>query len=142
MAGADGAAPPLNTVDYYQSVVAAMGRKEADSFLRLYMVPGMQHCGDGPGPCSFGADPEPDLDPEHSLFRSLEQWVEHDVAPQKIVASRYVSPENPARGTIMSRPLCPYPEFARYKGSGDIHEASNFVCVDGGLNPSRENGRK
>jgi len=129
-------------VKYYQSVVAAMGRREADSFLRLYMVPGMQHCGDGPGPCSFGADPAEDLDPEHSVFRSLEEWVEHGVAPLKIVASRYVSPDNPAGGTIFSRPLCPYPEFANYKGSGDTHEASNFICVDGGLNPSRDIVRK
>ena len=139
---ADSAAPPLNTVDYFRAVVAAMGRKQTDTFLRLYMVPGMQHCGDGPGPCSFGADPAADLDPEHSVFRSLEEWVEHGVAPRKIVASKYVSPDDPAGGTIMSQPLCPYPDFAKYKGSGDIHEAANFACADGGLDPSRETGRK
>jgi feruloyl esterase len=69
------------------------------------------------------------MDPEHSVFSSLEQWVEHDVAPHKIVASKYVSPDNPASGAVMTRPLCAYPEFAKYKGSGDIHEAANFVCV-------------
>lgn len=125
----DSGAPPLNTVDYYESVVAAMGREETDSFLRLYMVPGMRHCGDGPGPCSFGASPSANMHPEHSMFGSLEQWVEHEIAPQKIVASKYVSPDNPASGALMTRPLCAYPEIAKYMGSGDIHEAANFVCV-------------
>lgn len=125
----DSAAPPLNTVDYYESVVAAMGRKETDGFVRLYMLPGMHHCGDGPAPCSFGASPSADLDPEHSVFSSIEQWVEHGVEPHRIVASKYVSPDNPASGALMARPLCAYPEFAKYQGSGDIHEAANFSCT-------------
>jgi len=125
----DSAAPPLNTVAYYQSVVSTMGRTNADGFLRLYMVPGMQHCGDGPGPCAFGASPSASMDPDHSVFSALEQWVEHGVAPQRIVASKYVSQEDPASGVIMTRPLCPYPEVAKYKGSGDIHDVANFLCT-------------
>ena len=125
----DSAVPPLSTVNYYESVVAAVGRKEAESFLRLYMVPGMQHCGGGPGPSSFGASPSAKLDPAHSIFSSLEQWVEHGVAPHEIIATKHVNSMNRASGVEMTRPLCSYPEVAKYKGSGDIHKASSFLCT-------------
>jgi len=69
------------------------------------------------------------MDPDHSVFNALEQWVEHGVAPQRIVASKYVSQEDPASGVVMTRPLCPYPEVAKYKGNGDIRDAANFPCT-------------
>ena len=125
----DSAISPLNTVNYYESVMAALGRRKAEDFHRLYMVPGMQHCGLGPGPSVFGAGPEPNADPRSSIFSSMERWVEHGVAPQEIIATKYVNPLNPASGVEMTRPLCPYPKVAKYKGSGDIHKASNFVCA-------------
>ncbi len=63
----DAAIPPLNAINYYQSVVSKMGAKEAGSFVRLYMVPGMQHCGGGPGPSVFGQSTPPDSDPQHDM---------------------------------------------------------------------------
>jgi hypothetical protein len=125
----DSAIAPLNTVNYYESVLATMGRAKAKDFLRLYMVPGMLHCGLGPGPSVFGADPEPNADPGSSMFSSMEEWVEHGVAPREITARKYVNPSDPASGVEMTRPLCSYPEIAKYKGSGDIHKASSFACA-------------
>ena len=125
----DPAIPALNTVDYYRSVVAHMGLRPADRFVRLYMVPGMQHCGGGPGPDSFGAYMASDADPQHSMFSALERWVEHDKAPRSIIASKLADPSRPASSIKMTRPLCPYPEFAKYKGKGDINDAASFVCT-------------
>ncbi|MGH9453036.1 MAG: tannase/feruloyl esterase family alpha/beta hydrolase, partial [Terriglobia bacterium] len=126
----DAAIPPLNTINYYQSVVRTMGRSETQDFVRLFMVPGMQHCGLGPGPSSFGAgDAAIHPDAEHDMFDALERWVERGVAPGPIIATKYVDPAHPASGTAMTRPLCPYPEVAKYKGSGSTNDAANFVCV-------------
>ena len=125
----DPAIPALNTINYYQDVIAKMGRSAADSFTRLYMVPGMQHCGGGPGPDSFGAGPAENADPEHSMFSALEKWVEHGKEPKAIIATKYKDPSNPASGVEMTRPLCPYPEEAKYKDSGDTNQAANFVCT-------------
>ncbi len=129
----DAAIPPLNTVNYYESVAARMGEQKTKSFVRLYMVPGMQHCGGGTGVDSFGAGPALNIDPEHSMFSSMEQWVEHGVAPKAIIAKKGANPFQPASGARgkMTRPLCPYPQVAKYKGSGDTNDAANFVCAAG-----------
>ena len=103
----DAAIPPYNTIDYYNRVAAKLKPKETESFVRLYMAPGMQHCDGGPGPNSF------------DMNQPLEKWVEQGVPPGPIIATR------PGR----SRPLCPYPEVARWKGSGSTDEAANFSCV-------------
>ncbi|HEV2306088.1 MAG TPA: tannase/feruloyl esterase family alpha/beta hydrolase [Candidatus Acidoferrales bacterium] len=125
---ADPAVSPLNTVNYYEGIVSAMGHMQTESFVRLYMVPGMTHGPGGPGPDSFGALPEPNAHSSHSMFRALEQWVERGVAPHAIIATKYARASGPARAIEMTRPLCPYPEVAQYKGAGDIHDAANFVC--------------
>jgi hypothetical protein len=125
----DAAIPALNTVDYYRNVVARMSLRSANQFVRLYMLPGVQHCGGGPGPDSFGAYPSADGDPEHSMFSALEKWVEHGKAPKTIIASKNESPSTSATGAKMTRPLCPYPEVAKYKGSGDTNKAANFTCT-------------
>jgi feruloyl esterase len=130
----DPAIPALNTVDYYRNVVARMGLRTSDRFVRLYMVPGMQHCGGGPGPDSFGAYMSNGADPEHNMFSALERWVEHNKAPREIIASKGVDSSNSASGAKMTRPLCPYPEAAKYKGHGDTNNAANFVCT---VAPSR-----
>ncbi len=128
----DAAIPAPNTIDYYNSVVATMGQPNTDSFLRLYMAPGMQHCGGGPGPNSFGQGANsPPYDPEHNIYTALEQWVEKEVAPSKIIATKYVNDSNPAQGVKMTRPLCPYPQVAKYKGAGDTNDAANFACAPG-----------
>jgi feruloyl esterase len=124
----DAAISPLNTIDYYESVVENMGKQDADSFVRLYMVPGMQHCGGGPGPDVFGQQGiSPVNDLRHNIYLALEQWVEKGAAPSTIIASR-MEGEGPAAKVKITRPLCPYPLEAKYKGSGDANDAANFVC--------------
>jgi len=77
----------------------------------LFMVPGMSHCGGGPGPNKFDA------------FGPLVSWVEHKESPQRIIASHS---SNDA--VDRTRPLCPYPMTAQYTGQGNIDDAGNFVC--------------
>ena len=128
----DAAIPAPNTIDYYNSVVGKMGRRNTDSFVRLFMVPGMQHCGGGPGATSFGEGADyPPFDPEHNIYTALEQWVEKGAAPSKITASKFVHDTDPSKGVKMTRPLCSYPQVPRYKGHGDPNDAANFVCVEG-----------
>jgi hypothetical protein len=123
----DPAITALNTVNYHDSVIAKMGQKDVDSFARLYMVPGMQHCSGGPGPDSFGAVGDLKFDdPPRSMDASLEQWVEKGTAPSTIIASKYVGEDKVH--PKMTRPLCAYPQSAKYKGSGDTADAANFVC--------------
>ena len=110
---------PLNSINYYESVVTRVGgtksREQALSdtqdFFRLFMAPGMQHCTGGPGPSRF------------DMLSVLEQWVEHGVAPQQVVAAHVTNGV-----TDRTRPLCPYPQIAAYKGSGSTDEAGNFAC--------------
>ncbi len=104
--------PPLSTINYYKSVLDKMGGgSKTSDWLRLFMVPGMAHCGGGEGPNRF------------DMVTALEQWVEKGKAPEQIVASR-ISDGKVAR----SRPLCPYPQVAKYKGTGSTDDAANFTC--------------
>ncbi|HME37232.1 MAG TPA: tannase/feruloyl esterase family alpha/beta hydrolase [Candidatus Sulfotelmatobacter sp.] len=122
----DPAIPALNTVNYYQSVLAKMGG-DADSFVRLYMVPGMQHCDSGPGPDSFGQVGQLTFeDPQHSVDAALERWVEKGEAPGTIIASKYSADDR--QHPKMTRPLCAYPQAAKYKGKSDANDAASFVC--------------
>jgi feruloyl esterase len=98
---------PENTVLYYDSVLKEMGASQAD-WMRLFMVPGMGHCGGGPGPNTFDS------------VAALEQWREKGSAPAQIMGS------NQQAG--LSRPLCPYPQYAKYRGSGDLKDAANWAC--------------
>jgi len=123
----DPAITALNTIDYYESVIKKMGQKDVDSFVRLYMAPGVQHCAGGPGPDSFGAVGDLKFDdPQHSVYASLEQWVEKGTAPSTIIASKFEGQDE--THAKMTRPLCPYPQAAKYKGSGDPNDAVNFEC--------------
>ncbi len=126
----DPAIPALNTVNYYESVKAKMGQAGAVSFTRLYMVPGMQHCAGGPGPDNFGQSLGwPADDPGHNVRIALEDWVEKGIAPTSVIATKTAG-DNGQRAVTMTRPLCPYPQFAQYKGSGDPNRAENFVCAN------------
>lgn len=109
----DPVVPPQDTVAYYEGVTKAMGGPEKTrDFFRLFAAPGMGHCSGGPGPNTFDA------------LGALEQWVEHGAAPDKLIASHAIG------GKVdRTRPLCPYPQLAHYKGSGSIDEATNFVCA-------------
>jgi pimeloyl-ACP methyl ester carboxylesterase len=102
---------PLMGVEYYEKVAERMGAKTTD-FYRLFMVPGMFHCGGGPGPNTFDAD------------TPLVRWVESGKAPEQMIASRAVD-----NRVVRTRPLCVYPQVARYQGSGSIDEAASFSCV-------------
>lgn len=118
----DAALPPRNTINYYNGVIAKMGAKPAGDFMKLYMAPGMQHCGGGPGPNTFGQMVTgTKSDAKHDLTLALETWVEDGKAPAEIIATRAGVPPR-------TRPLCPYPQVAKYKGTGSTDEAENFVC--------------
>ncbi|HVN20623.1 MAG TPA: tannase/feruloyl esterase family alpha/beta hydrolase [Dongiaceae bacterium] len=124
----DPAITALNTINYYESVLKKMGQKNVDSFVRVYMVPGVQHCGGGPGPDSLGAIVEPDVtDPHKSMDLAVEQWVEKGTAPGTIITSKFEGEDH--THAKMTRPLCPYPQAAKYKGSGDTNDAASFACV-------------
>ena len=118
---------PVNSINYYSSVVSKMGQKDVDSFVRLYMAPGMQHCGGGPGPNVLGAGPNTSAG-EFTIFSAMERWVEKGQAPEKIVATKFKTDNNAQSGVSRTRPLCAYPQVARYNGSGSTDEAANFTC--------------
>jgi feruloyl esterase len=122
----DAAIPPQGSIDYFETVQSAMGTTKG--FYRLFMVPGMSHCGGGPGANVFGNGAAvPQADAAHDVVIALDQWVVHGVAPDQIVATGFVD-GIPAKGVAMTRPLCPYPQEARYKGAGDTNSAASFVC--------------
>ena len=113
-----------------QRLVEAIRSKAADQSVRLYMVPGMQHCGGGPGATFFGQIEEgPRSDPSRDIFTSLVEWVESGKAPGDIIASKYSGPG--AKVPEMTRPICPYPQVPEYKGTGDPNRAESFVCAMG-----------
>jgi len=124
----DPAISALNTIHYYENVVGRLGREATDEFVRLYMAPGMQHCGGGPGPNSFGQFlPAPSEEPRRNVTIALERWVENGEAPSAIVAAKHVD-DDPKEGVKTTRPLCPYPQVATYKGDGDQNDAGSFAC--------------
>ena len=108
---ADSILQPMASVNYYQQAVAKNGPATSD-FFRLFMVPGMAHCAGGIGP------------DRHDPMTAVINWVEKDQAPVSMVASRVVDSK-----VVRTRPLCPYPQVARYSGQGSIDEAANFRCV-------------
>jgi feruloyl esterase len=108
---ADPQISPMNTVQYYERVVARLGSEPVSRSFRLFMAPGMAHCAGGEGPNSF------------DMLTALEQWVEQGRAPERVVAA------HATRGVVdRRRPLCPYPQIATYTGTGSVDEAENFVC--------------
>ncbi len=126
----DPAIPAMNTVDYYQEVIAKLGRTNTDSFARLYMLPGVQHCGGGPGASNIGQSATwTAADPQHNIRIALENWVEKGTVPGAIIATK-TADDDPQSSVLMTRPLCPYPEAAKYKGSGDPNKAESFVCAN------------
>jgi feruloyl esterase len=95
------------TIWYYEEVLDKMGKKQGD-WLRLFMLPGVNHCGGGPGPDTFDS------------LGTLEKWREQGIAPDQIMGM------NKASG--LTRPLCPFPQAATYNGKGDLKDAASFVC--------------
>jgi feruloyl esterase len=125
----DPAISAVSTVNYFQRMVRETA--DARAFVRLFMVPGMLHCGGGPGPNSFGqALPQAtplSHRPEDDVLSALDQWVEHGVAPERIVAAKYIN-DDPTQGIERTRPLCAFPNRAVYDGRGSTDDAANFTC--------------
>ncbi|WP_158742310.1 tannase/feruloyl esterase family alpha/beta hydrolase [Acidisphaera sp. L21] len=112
---------------------------DTQSFARLFMVPGLNHCTGGPGVNSFGGAYQPagiPLDRMHDMVDALDAWVDHGIAPDKIIAAKYTN-NDPKQGLAISRPLCPYPQAASYDGTGNPADAASFSCAE--LKP-QENG--
>jgi len=109
---ADPGPAPENTINYYEAVARKLGGKQ-DDWMRLFLMPGVGHCGGGVGP------------DQADFLGAIERWREEGQPPPQITANRA-----PGRGgaTPMSRPLCPFPQVARYKGSGSTDDAQNFAC--------------
>jgi len=102
---------PLVSVEYYEKLVSVLGKKEVAASVRLYMVPAMGHCGGGEGPNQFDA------------LTPLAKWREKGAAPAEIIASQITN-----GAVTRTRPLCPYPQAAQYKGAGSADQAENFAC--------------
>src|SRR5215472_14794993 len=140
---ADPLVPTLNTIAYYERLIARQrrdGRHDGDKrnerlrrtqqFARLFLLPGVAHCGGGSGPDTVEGDllPSSANNPVFHIARlaldPLVQWVEQDIAPDRIIAYHV------ANGVQdFSRPVCPYPALPRYSGAGDGTKASSFVCA-------------
>jgi feruloyl esterase len=109
---ADPGPAPENTITYYDAVNKRLGGTE-DGWMRLFLMPGVGHCGGGVGP------------DQADFLGALERWKESGVSPAQITATRSAG----RGGETMSRPLCPHPQVARYTGSGSTNDAKNFACV-------------
>jgi len=107
---ADGLIPAMSTVNFYTALTNHLGAKKADAGARLFMAPGMGHCGDGDGPSVF------------DVISTIDKWVETGSAPARIIAS------NPPIAPPRTRPLCPYPQEAVYSGTGSTDDEKNFKC--------------
>jgi feruloyl esterase len=108
---ADQILQPMMGVNYYEGVVAKNG-KNSGNFARLFMMPGVAHCGGGIGP------------DRNDAVTAVIDWVEKGKAPDSLLASKVIDNK-----VVRTRPLCPYPQVARYKGQGSIDDAANFSCV-------------
>ena len=124
----DAAIPAVSTIKYYESVISKMGAAPSSAFIRLYMVPGMEHCGGGAGPNSFGQGLKTSGDRFHNIDAALEAWVEQGMAPDRIIATKYEINTDAKSPIARTRPLCAWPEVAQYKGSGSSDEAASFLC--------------
>ncbi len=112
---ADSIVTPQRTIDYYNEVIDKMGGLgPTQSFFRLFLIPGMDHCSilPGRGPDTF------------DVLKALEDWVEKGIAPEQMIAAQL----NKDGKIIRSRPVCLYPKVIKYKGSGTPDDASNFYC--------------
>lgn len=114
------------SIDYYKSCEKILGgESKTHTFMRLFMVPGMYHCAGGEATDHFGGSMSSDAigDSDHDCLSAVVRWVEDGIAPDRIIASKIISGK-----VVRTRPLCPYPEQAIYKGSGSTDEAANFEC--------------
>ena len=130
---ADSLVPPAQSVAFYERQARAFGgMNRLQRSARLFMAPGMMHCGGGSGPDAFnslssGTPPPPAGNASDDLFSALVAWMDRGTAPERVVATKF-SADKPVT-VELQRPLCPYPQIARYKGQGAKTAAQNFVCT-------------
>jgi feruloyl esterase len=108
---ADQVLQPLAGVHYYEQALARNGPRTAE-FFRLFMVPGMTHCAGGNGTDSFDS------------LSAIVDWVEKGKPPDVLIARHLQDGK-----AVRTRPLCPFPQVARYDGKGSIDEAASFQCA-------------
>lgn len=126
----DPAISPYNTVAYFESVQKQMGADKVDTFARLYMIPGMEHCAQGPGASAFGQfGMESAASPKYGLFDSLQNWVEKGSPDATVIATKYKAGKDGAIEPDFTRPLCAWPKVPHYTGNGDPNDAANFTCA-------------
>ena len=130
---ADTLVAPAQTIALYGRLTKEFGRGRKPDFARLFMAPGVMHCGGGAGPSAFNAangdaGKPPAETPQQDLFAALSRWVEDGAAPARVIATRYVDGV-PAKGVAFQRPLCAYPNKAWYKGAGDTTSPDSFMCA-------------
>jgi hypothetical protein len=133
------------TTNYFERLQKRYGAQNVDKFARLFMAPGVSHCGGGAGANAFGNNafgglPVPS-DAQHDIFQALIAWVESGTAPDRIVATKYVN-DNPANGVAFTRPLCVFPKLAAYKGTGNPADADNWTCAKAVVNGATEDADK
>ncbi len=130
---ADSILNPLGTIAFYDKLAkVAGGQAQLESSARLFLLPGVEHCGlgGGEGPDAVGSEhglPAPEVDADHDVLAALAQWVETGTPPEKLIATKYQG-DDPTKPIVMQRPACPYPKKAHYSGSGDTNAAASFVC--------------
>lgn len=127
---ADATNAPTRPIDYFNAVAAREGGvAKAQQSLLLVMVPGMGHCGFGPGPTTLGgSSPPTQYSPDRDVISALQAWVEHGKRPTHFVATKYAD-DRPEAGVRFERPACVYPASLHYNGAGDRRLASSFECV-------------
>ncbi|HEX6496680.1 MAG TPA: tannase/feruloyl esterase family alpha/beta hydrolase [Acidobacteriaceae bacterium] len=136
---ADAAISPLYSIRYYQQVQQKLDPQkqstdETASFLRFYLMPGVKHCAGGPGADAIGQFGLPGMKGStaaNNVIHALEDWVEEGKAPESITATKYAElPDHQANPhqILMTRPICPYPQQAHYKGTGSTKDARSFSC--------------
>ena len=123
---ADQQISPFASIDFYQQILASEGKVRTDNFLRLFMLPGIYHCAGGPGVGNFGAaGPASGDDAQHDIVKALDVWVTQKKAPALFIGTHL----NQSKVADRTRPICPFPQVAKYKGSGDSNDAANFTCA-------------
>jgi hypothetical protein len=120
----DGLIPANNTLRFYGALRPTLSDSQAASQFRLFMVPGMDHCGGGEGASTF------------DTHGTIDAWATSGTAPETIIATRSAAGAGGPPGAPpatprepISRPLCPWPAYAEYKGAGDPHDAASFQCA-------------